>query len=154
VKSATDRYANLETNYLLQRLETYQGVIIVTTNAGEHIDTAFQRRMDVVVNFVPPQAAERWRIWRLHLPPGHAVEDVFLEEIAQRCVLSGGQIRNAALHATLLSLDDGTAVRRAHVVRAIESEYRKAGATSTLGETSRPASSDSSIRGFINALST
>ncbi len=153
VKSANDRYANLETNYLLQRLETYQGIVIVTTNAGENIDPAFQRRMDVVVEFVPPQAQERWRIWRLHLPPDQAVDDPFLEEIAQRCALSGGQIRNAALHAALLALDERSVVRRWHVAHAVDSEYRKAGATSPLRDVSRPASDESSMRAFINALS-
>lgn len=68
VKSVNDRYANLETDYLLQRLENYQGVVVITTNAREDIDNAFQRRMDVVVNFIPPQAQERWQIWQLHLP--------------------------------------------------------------------------------------
>ena len=68
VKSSNDRYANLETNYLLQRLESYQGIVLVTTNAGQNIDSAFQRRMDVVVDFVPPGADERWGIWQLHLP--------------------------------------------------------------------------------------
>src|SRR5205823_345821 len=67
VQSANDRYANLETNYLLQRLEAFEGIIIVTTNAGERIDSAFQRRLDVVVNFRPPEATERWSIWQLHL---------------------------------------------------------------------------------------
>ena len=62
VKSANDRYANLETDYLLQRLENYQGIVVVTTNAWEHIDNAFQRRTDVVVHFIPPQAQERWHI--------------------------------------------------------------------------------------------
>jgi SpoVK/Ycf46/Vps4 family AAA+-type ATPase len=74
VRTANDRYANLETNYLLQRLESYQGIVLITTNAAENIDSAFQRRMDVVLNFTAPQAEERWHIWRLHLPPGHAVE--------------------------------------------------------------------------------
>ena len=108
VKSANDRYANLETNYLLQRLEHYKGIVVVTTNLGENIDSAFLRRMDVVVNFVPPQAEERLRIWRLHLPPTHEVTTPFLETMAQRCHLTGGQIRNAAFHATLLALDEAS----------------------------------------------
>jgi hypothetical protein len=133
VKSANDRYANLETNYLLQRLETYQGIVLITTNAAQQIDRAFQRRMDVVVPFLPPQAEERRAIWRLHLPENHAVDDCFLEEVVQRCAFSGGQIRNAALHATLLAVDDGrNPVRRLHLESAVRSEYRKAGATCPL----------------------
>lgn len=153
VRSSTDRYANLETNYLLQRLETYQGIVIVTTNAAEHIDPAFQRRMDVVVNFVLPQAPQRWRIWRLHLPHDHAVEDAFLDEIAQRCAFTGGQIRNAAQLATLLALDEQSAVRRRHVMHAIDSEYRKAGATSPLRDVALAAAPEASMRAFINTLS-
>ena len=80
VKSANDRYANLETDYLLQRLENYQGIVVITTNASEHIDDAFQRRMDVVVTFIPPQAQERWRIWQLHLPAHHRIDHAYLEE--------------------------------------------------------------------------
>src|SRR5207302_3530655 len=69
VQTSNDRYANLETNFLLQRLESFEGILIVTTNAGQRIDTAFQRRMDVVIPFQAPDVAERWSIWRLHLPP-------------------------------------------------------------------------------------
>ncbi len=112
VKSSNDRYANLETNYLLQRLEHYQGIVIVTSNAAQNIDEAFLRRLDVIVDFAPPDAAERRAIWLLHLPAAHAVSDALLDDIATRCVLTGGQIRNAALSATLLALGDGAAVRR------------------------------------------
>jgi hypothetical protein len=127
VKSANDRYANLETNYLLQKLESYQGIVLVTTNSGELIDKAFQRRMDVVIQFLPPQPQERLRIWQLHLPPGSRVEGADLEEIAAACNLTGGQIRNAVLHATLLSLDGDGVVTRSHLVAAIRGEYAKAG---------------------------
>jgi hypothetical protein len=133
VKTANDRYANLETNYLLQRLETYQGIVIVTTNAAQHIDRAFQRRMDVVVSFVHPHPDERRAIWHLHLPARHAVGDDFFDEVVQRCALTGGQIRNAALHATLLAIDEGGGmVRELHLEAAIRGEYRKAGATCPL----------------------
>jgi hypothetical protein len=129
VKSANDRYANLETNFLLQRLESYQGIVLITTNAGQYIDQAFQRRMDVVVQFTPPQVEERLRIWRLHLPARHTLTPAYLATVAGRYALSGGQIRNAALHAALLAVDaaSGT-VGPAHLAAAIASEYRKAGA--------------------------
>jgi hypothetical protein len=127
VQSSNDRYANLETNFLLQRLETFEGILLVTTNAGDRIDSAFQRRMDVVISFSPPTPPERWAIWQLHLPPTHAVDFSLLEEVAGRCVLSGGQIKNAALHASLLALEDGGIVTSAMIGAAIEREYRKAG---------------------------
>jgi hypothetical protein len=129
VRSANDRYANLETNYLLQRLETYQGIVVVTTNLGDNIDTAFQRRMDVVVPFFPPRTDERRAILDLHLPADHAVDPAFLSRVAAICQLTGGQLRNAALHAALLALDDGGGpVTAAHLEEAVRSEYRKAGA--------------------------
>jgi SpoVK/Ycf46/Vps4 family AAA+-type ATPase len=132
VNTANDRYANLETNYLLQRIESFSGVLVVTTNAGERIDPAFARRMDVVVEFALPHAAERWAIWRLHLLPGHGVDPALLGEIAERCNLSGGQIRNAVLHAALLALDRGGAVGGEDLVAAVRREYRKAGAVCPL----------------------
>lgn len=132
VQSSNDRYANLETNYLLQRLESYEGILVVTTNAAERIDSAFQRRMDVVVDFRPPEPAERRLIWQLHLPAVHAVERPALEEVAQRCALTGGQIRNAVLHASLLALDDGEVVTASHLDAAVRREYRKAGAVCPL----------------------
>jgi len=132
VQSSNDRYANLETNYLLQRLENFEGILIVTTNASERIDSAFQRRMDVVIDFRPPDVAERWVIWQLHLPATHAIDELFLREVAARCTLSGGQIRNAVLHASLLGLDDGGTVTASHLEIAIQREYRKMGAVCPL----------------------
>jgi hypothetical protein len=152
VKSANDRYANLETNFLLQRLEVYQGIVVVTTNAGQLIDRAFQRRLDVVVNFVPPQADERHHIWRLHLPDDHLIPDDALDAIAARYALTGGQIRNAALLATLLALHTGDRLRLFQVEEAIENEYRKANAIVPLAE-DRPADGWSNgVTNFLNAL--
>jgi len=132
VQTSNDRYANLETNFLLQRLESFEGILIVTTNAGDRIDNAFQRRMDMLINFPAPDALGRWAIWQLHLPPTHEVDSWFLEEAAGRCSLNGGQIRNAALHASLLALEDGGAITSALLEAAIKHEYRKAGAVCPL----------------------
>ena len=153
VRSANDRYANLETNYLLQRLENYQGIVIITTNLGENIDSAFQRRMDVVVNFIAPRAEERWLIWQFHLPTDHAVDDLYLEEVAIRCAMSGGQIRNAALHATLLAVDTGRpVVTGRHLAQAIQSEYRKAGAISPLNDNHLANGRQGNMASFLDAL--
>jgi hypothetical protein len=132
VRNANDRYANLETNYLLQRLESYEGIVVVTTNAAAMVDSAFLRRLDVVVNFTPPDAAERRAIWTIHLPERCAVSDRLLDDVARRCQLTGGQIRNAALHAVLLSLGAGTSVDDAALTAAVDREYRRAGLTSPL----------------------
>lgn len=132
VSNANDRYANLETNYLLQRLESFEGILIVTTNAAERIDGAFARRMDVLVEFHTPDVAERLSIWQLHLPEKSAVERRLLDEVAGRCVMSGGQIRNAALHATLLAMNNGGVVTSDYLEAAVQREYRKIGAVCPL----------------------
>ena len=127
VQTSNDRYANLETNYLLQRLESFEGILIVTTNAGDRIDGAFRRRMDVVVEFSPPEPPERWSIWQMHLPKKNEVDPEVLAEIAGRCVLTGGQIRNCVLHASLLAFDDTGVLKTAHLEMAVRREYVKAG---------------------------
>ncbi|HEY0022134.1 MAG TPA: ATP-binding protein [Longimicrobium sp.] len=152
VKSANDRWANLETNYLLQRLDTYSGILIVTTNAPGSIDSAFQRRMDAVVSFHVPDVEERVHLWHLHLPPDHLVPFEAVEDAAARYELAGGQIRNAAVHAGLLALGrpDGR-LREADLRAAIEAEYRKAGASfpRLRGE---PADRGGAMAAFLGAI--
>lgn len=126
VKGSNDRYANLETNFLLQRLETYEGIILVTTNAAQRIDQAFVRRLDVVIDFALPEADQRRALWELHLPASHQVSQVFLMRVAERCSLSGGQIRNAALHASLLAMKNREQMREVDLDEALQREYRKA----------------------------
>ena len=125
VRSANDRYANLETNYLLQRLEHYRGIVLFTSNLSENIDSAFRRRMDVVVDFVPPQAGERQLIWQLHLPDDHVVPEKFIRQVAASCQMTGGQIRNAAIFATLKALDERQPIDQRHIEQALQSEYRQ-----------------------------
>jgi ATP-dependent 26S proteasome regulatory subunit len=88
--------------------------------------------MDVLVEFRLPEPEERWNLWHLHLPPGHDVSAHWLEEVAMRCNLSGGQIRNAALHASLLALDASRSVTGSDVEQSIQREYRKMGAVCPL----------------------
>jgi len=132
VQNANDRYANLETDFLLQRLESFDGLLIVTTNTRDRIDPAFERRMDVVVEFHVPDAAERWQLWQSHLPGTSSVDEQFLNEVAGGCELTGGQIRNAALHAALLALDNGGVVTSPYVESAVRREYLKLGAVCPL----------------------
>jgi hypothetical protein len=129
VSNANDRYANLETNFLLQRLEIFDGIVVITTNAGSRIDSGFLRRIDVTVDFVPPDADQRWQLWLAHLPSGHQADPALVQDIARRCVITGGQIRNATLHATLLSLERGGAVGDGDVIAALRREYRRIGAS-------------------------
>lgn len=154
VKSANDRYANLETNYLLQRLETYTGIVIVTTNAGHSIDSAFRRRMDSLVKFHLPDATERYRLWQAHLPAAHEVRGGALEEVAVRYELSGGQIRNISIRAALLALARNTAAVHAEDLKeAIQAEHRKAGASFIeMAEAVSPRN-ERSIAAFLGGLS-
>ena len=128
VKSANERYANLETNYLLQRLDGYTGIVIVTTNLCHHIDNAFHRRMDVLVRFHLPDPEQRLRLWQVHLPREHVVPFDVLHEVAYRHALTGGQIRNAAIAATLHALERNGRVNGFDLEAAVDAEYRKAGA--------------------------
>jgi hypothetical protein len=134
VSSATDRYANLETNFLLQRLESFEGIVVFATNAGsaDRLDRAYERRMDVVVQFRAPELPERWKLWRLHLPPGHRVDEAFLDEVSQRCALTGAQIQQAVLHAALLALEESRPLEAGHVEFAVRREYRKLGGSCPL----------------------
>lgn len=153
VKNANDRYANLETNYLLQRLEHYQGIILVTTNLSDNIDKAFQRRMDIVVPFFQPRMEQRLDIFQLHLPSEHRVDDLFLEKAAKHCALMGGQIRNVCLHASLVALDEGGAMTSEHLEFALRSEYRKNGGTYPLSSHDPAVFNDGGMSAFANALS-
>src|SRR5690606_10884201 len=107
----------------------YQGIVLITTNLVQNIDRAFQRRMDIVIPFFSPQAEERLQILMLHLPEDHRVEFKMLELAAAHCALSGGQWRNAALHATLSALEENVPLNWAHLEDGLRSEYRNAGGT-------------------------
>jgi hypothetical protein len=132
VRSSNDRYANMETNYLLQRLEQYEGIILITTNAPNRIDSAFQRRIDVSVEFGLPDAVQRQRLWALHLPDHHTVSDSFIRQASLRCQLTGGQIRNAVLHATVVAVEAQTPICNTFLQEGITREYTKMGAASPL----------------------
>ncbi|HEY1902806.1 MAG TPA: ATP-binding protein [Terracidiphilus sp.] len=153
VKSANDRNANLETDYLLQRLEHYTGIVVITTNAGQTIDSAFRRRMDSVVKFQLPDASERLRLWAVHLPVDHGVESDALEEIAWRYELTGGQIRNVCVNAALAALSGGGfRVCLAHLKASIQAEHRKSGSTFIDSITTPMARNRGSIAAFLGGL--
>jgi predicted kinase len=128
VRSSQDRNANAETNYLLQRLDSFAGVAILTTNLGAAIDPAFRRRLSVHVQFPFPDEDERERLWRAHLPASLPVAgELDLAALAHTYQLSGGYIRNAALRAAYLAAGEGQALGAAHLHRAVALEYQRAG---------------------------
>ncbi len=134
VKDSHDRYANIEVSYLLQRMESYRGLAILTTNLKSAVDTAFMRRLRFVVQFPFPDAAHRAQIWRRIFPSITPTEGLDPEKLAQLAV-SGGNIRNTALNAAFVAADAGEPVRMRHVLRAAQSEYAKLEKTLTEAET-------------------
>jgi hypothetical protein len=128
VRDAHDRYANVESAYLLQRMETFDGLAILATNLRANIDEAFTRRLDVVVDFPLPDAEHRLALWRRCLAgelPSAA--DLDLDFCAAAFELAGGSIRSAAITAAYLAADSGGQVEMSHLVTAVQREYRKLG---------------------------
>lgn len=124
VKDSHDRYANIEVSYLLQRMEAYRGLAILTTNLKSALDPAFLRRIRFVVQFPFPDAAQRAEIWRRAFPPGAPTEGLDFEKLA-RLNVAGGNIRNIALNAAFLAADAGEPIRMTHLLRAARTEYAK-----------------------------
>jgi SpoVK/Ycf46/Vps4 family AAA+-type ATPase len=124
VKDSHDRYANIEVSYLLQRMEAYRGLAILTTNMKSALDSAFLRRIRFVVQFPFPDAAQRAAIWQRIFPAATPTAGLDVGKLA-RLNLAGGNIRNIALNAAFLAADEGAAVGMAHVLRAARSEYSK-----------------------------
>ena len=138
VKDAHDRYANLEIAYLLQKMEAYEGVAILSTNLLHNMDEAFIRRLAFVVHFPFPDEIEREQIWRVCCPASLPLgADIDFADLALRYRLSGGNIRNAVTAAAYLAAAEGDIVRLAHMERAIAREYQKMGRLQ--GALGRPA---------------
>lgn len=128
VKDSHDRYANIETGYLLQRMEEYEGVVILATNLRKNMDEAFVRRLQFTVEFPFPGKVDRLRIWEKIWPidtPRGINFDV--DSIARRFEITGGNIRNIALASAFLAADDGGVVNMIHLLRATRREYQKMG---------------------------
>lgn len=124
VKDSHDRYANVEVSYLLQRMEAYRGLAILTTNMKQALDTAFLRRLRFVVEFPFPDAAQRAEIWRRIFPKKTPTEALDPARLA-RLNVAGGNIRNIALYAAFLAAEAGEPVRMSHVLQAAKVEYAK-----------------------------
>ncbi len=128
VKDAHDRYANIETAYLLQKMEEYSGAVILATNLKMNLDDAFVRRMQFVIDFPMPEEEDRRRIWRVALPPELPLgPDVDLDYLARKFKITGGHIRNIAVASAFLAAADGRRVTMAHMLQATKREYQKIG---------------------------
>ena len=124
VRDSHDRYANIEVSYLLQRMEAYRGLAILTTNMRSALDAAFLRRLRFVVSFPFPDAQLRARIWARVFPPETPTEGLDYGKLA-RLNLAGGNIRNIALNAAFLAADRDEPVRMAHLLQSARGEYLK-----------------------------
>jgi SpoVK/Ycf46/Vps4 family AAA+-type ATPase len=128
VKDAHDRYANIEVGYLLQRIEEYDGIVILATNLRKNIDEAFVRRLQFTIEFPFPNAAERRRLWDVVWPietPRDAAID--FDGLAERYEITGGSVRNIALASAFLAAHDGQLVTMEHLLRATQRELQKMG---------------------------
>jgi AAA+ superfamily predicted ATPase len=129
VKSAVDRYANLEVNYLLQRVESFGGVVVLTTNLDTSIDPALRRRLASHIVFGLPELDERARLWREMLAVGAPLEgDLGLDALAEEFpAMTGANIRNAVMTAAFLAAEKGEQIGAAHLRAGARSEYRAMG---------------------------
>jgi SpoVK/Ycf46/Vps4 family AAA+-type ATPase len=132
---AHDRYANLQTGYLLQRIETYPGIVILSTNLLRNMDTAFTRRFKFMIEYPFPGTEQRHQLWRKAFPPGAPLaDDVDFELLADKATLSGGNINNIALRAAFYAAAEKNAVGMGHILRAVEREYDKLGKVFSAGD--------------------
>jgi hypothetical protein len=137
IREARDRYANMEVSHLLSRIERHPGPCILTTNLRQQLDPAFARRFQVVIDFPRPDRIARAALWRKHFPPRAPVsEEVDCDALGAGCELTGGQVRNAALHAAFLAAAADTPIDLTHIASAVWTELGKDGREtlrSTLG---------------------
>jgi SpoVK/Ycf46/Vps4 family AAA+-type ATPase len=128
VKDSHDRYANVEVAYLLQRMEIFDGLAILTTNLRSNVDEAFTRRLDSVIDFPMPEEGDRRRLWAINLKPDLPQdEDIDTGFLAAAFKMSGGNIRNITVAAAYFAAAEGRPVAMLDLIRATEREYRKLG---------------------------
>ncbi|MDQ6891895.1 MAG: ATP-binding protein [Acidobacteriota bacterium] len=143
VKDAHDRYANIEVAYLLQRMEAYEGLAILTTNQKQNLDKAFVRRIRFMVDFPRPDVEAREKIWRHCLPAGsYVLDDAAFRQLARRLDVTGGHIRQITLRAAFLAAAAGELIGLKHISQAARAEFAKLGMPPVeldLGETKRAA---------------
>ncbi len=128
VKDAHDRYANIETSYLLQKTEEYEGMVILATNLRSNMDEAFTRRIRFIVEFPFPDAALRARIWQNHFPQEAPVrEGIDYDFLARRFQVAGGSIRNIVLNTAFLAAESNEDISMEHIMRGVRREFEKIG---------------------------
>ncbi|NEQ41082.1 MAG: ATP-binding protein [Okeania sp. SIO3I5] len=128
IQDSRDRYANIEVSYLLQKMEEYEGIAILTTNFRNNMDKAFERRLRYIIEFSLPDANHRHLIWQKIFPQNAPCSsELDLEFLAQNFEITGANIRNIALTAAFFAADDSRVIEMVHLIRAIRQEYDKMG---------------------------
>jgi hypothetical protein len=127
VKESNDRFANAQTNYLLQRIESFDGIVFLTSNSRARFDPAFFRRLDTIIEFPVPGPAERRSLWQSHLGADHALSQRELNRLSTAGDLFGGHIRNAVLTAAVLARAENRPIGYRDVMESLADEYRKLG---------------------------
>jgi len=128
VKDAHDRYANIEINYLLQRMEEHEGVVILASNFKKNIDGAFTRRLRFVIELPMPDEVERRQIWERMFPDSlPRTPNLDFDFLASRLKLTGGHIKNIVLAAAFMAAEQGSPVAMPHLIRATQREFQKTG---------------------------
>jgi SpoVK/Ycf46/Vps4 family AAA+-type ATPase len=128
VSDAHDRYANIETAYLLQRTEEYNGLVMLASNLPKNMDDAFMRRIHFTVNFPAPEEPERLEIWRRSFPvEAPLADDLDLHFLARKLKITGGNIRNIILAAAFLAAEEKERIAMRHLIRAAGYEFQKMG---------------------------
>jgi SpoVK/Ycf46/Vps4 family AAA+-type ATPase len=134
VRDAHDRYANIETAYLLQKMDEYEGIVILATNLHKNMDQAFARRMHHTLEFPLPNEVDRYRIWQRAFPVEAPCQHVNLKFLARQFKISGGNIKNIALNSAFLAADKGGEIDMPTVIKATRREYQKIGKLCTESE--------------------
>ncbi|WP_171684451.1 ATP-binding protein [Paenibacillus planticolens] len=128
VKDSHDKYANIETAYLLQKMEEYQGITVLATNLLNNIDEAFLRRINYVIKFPFPDSEYREKIWQSMFPPAAPLSaDVDFKYLAQHYEIAGGNIKNVVLSSAFLAAEAGEPIRMPHIIKSIRHELQKSG---------------------------
>jgi len=132
VASANDRFANAQTNYLLQRIETHAGIVVLTANSRSRFDPAFARRLDFIIDFSAPDAQARRELWHAHLGEAGDIDAAQINRLAALADFSGGHIRNAVLAAAASAGARGGPIVFGDIAAGVRGEYRKLGRTPPL----------------------
>ncbi len=128
VSDARDRYANIEISYLLQKMEEYEGMVILASNLRENMDEAFVRRLRFIVEFPFPGQTERLQIWETHFPREAPLEDgIDFEFLSRQFQIAGGNIKNIVLNSAFLAAENGGIIGMEHLLAGIKREFEKIG---------------------------